>query len=100
MPREPVASDLLPALAAALAPVGDIARAGAEEVLAHYPELGDRGLQSALEEYLDQVADLLREVEASAADLVDRIGPAGRSAAGPSCPVHVDSTGPAAGGVR
>jgi hypothetical protein len=82
MPREPVASDLLPVLAAALAPVRDAARDGADEVLAHYPDLGDREAQSALELYLEQVADLLREVEASATDLITRIGgPAARPAA-------------------
>jgi hypothetical protein len=74
MPREPVASDLLPALAAALAPVRDVARDGADEVLAHYPDLGDREVQSALERFLEQVADLLREVEASAVDLTAWLG--------------------------
>jgi hypothetical protein len=83
MPREPVASDLLPALAAALAPVRDAARDGADEVLAHYPDLGDREAQSALEQYLEQAADLLREVEASAVDLMTRIG-VGGGPAGPA----------------
>jgi hypothetical protein len=73
MPRTPVSPDPLPALEAALDAARGSAREGADEVLAHYPELGDRDTQSSLEAYLDQVADLLREVEASCADLSDRV---------------------------
>jgi hypothetical protein len=51
----------------------DGARDGADEVLSHLPELGDRELQSALDAYLDQVADLLREVDDSASELADRL---------------------------
>jgi len=97
MPREPVASDPLPALAAVLAPVREVARAGADEVLAHYPELGDREAQSALETYLDQVADLLREIEASVADLVTRIGPLPRPES-PAAPAASDRSTRRTGG--
>ena len=84
MPRTPVPPDPLAALGAALEGVRAVARDGADEVLSHYPELGDREAQSTLEAYLDQVADLLREVEASCGDLSDRVrlgGGRGRPAA-------------------
>lgn len=77
MPRTPVPPDPLAALGAALDGVRDAARHGADEVLSHYPELGDRETQSALEAYLDQVADLLREVDASCGDLSDTVRLAG-----------------------
>lgn len=73
MPRTPVSPDPLPALEAALDAARGSAREGADEVLSHYPELGDRDTQSTLEAHLDQVADLLREVEASCAELCDRV---------------------------
>ncbi|QGN56752.1 hypothetical protein [Nostocoides sp. HKS02] len=54
---------------AALAQLRECARVGAEDVLALYPEVGDRETQRALDSCLDQVADLLREIDATAADL-------------------------------
>ena len=72
MPPAPVSPDRLLALAAALGPLRECARDGAEEVLGHVPEAGERPTQAALDEFLDAVADLLRGVESSAGDLVDR----------------------------
>jgi hypothetical protein len=42
-------------------------------VLAHLVEIGDRDTQSALDDYLDVVADLLRELDASTGDLAARL---------------------------
>jgi hypothetical protein len=61
----------------ALRSLRECARSGADEVLSHLPELGDREVQSVLDAYLDQVADLLRELDASASDLADRLDIAG-----------------------
>ena len=99
MPRTPVPPDPLAALGAALEDVRGAAREGADEVLSHYPELGDRETQSTLEAYLDQVADLLREVEASCGDLSDRVrlgGGRGRrpAAADESAPLHTARSRP------
>lgn len=73
MPPAPVPPEALRRLGAALAALRGSAREGADEVLAHLPEVGDRGLQTALDDYLDQVADLLREVDASATDVAARL---------------------------
>jgi hypothetical protein len=83
MPPAPVDPDRLASLGAALAPLRECARAGSDEVLALYPEVGDRETQSAVDDCLDQVADLLREVDASATDLADRLRVASASAARP-----------------
>ena len=72
MPPPPAASERLLALGAALGPLRECARDGAEEVLGHVPEAGDRPTQSAVDGFLDVVADLLRGIEASAGDLADR----------------------------
>lgn len=58
-----------PLLGAALAQLRECTRAGAEAVLALYPEVGDRETQSAVDSCLDQVADLLLEIDATAADV-------------------------------
>ena len=73
MPAAPVGREGLDAFEARLRPLAACARAGADEVLDHYPEVGDRLTQRALDGYLDQLADLLREVEASTCDLADRV---------------------------
>ena len=65
--------DRVLALGSALAPWQECARAGADEVLAHLVEVGDRDTQSALDDYLDLVADLLREIDASTSDLAARL---------------------------
>ena len=81
MPPDPVDTGRLLSLGAALAPLRACARAGGVEVLALYPEVGDREAQSALDACLDQMADLLREIDASASDVADRLRIA--AAAGP-----------------
>ena len=58
----------------------DCARSGADEVLEHYPEVGDREVQSALDALVDQAADLLRELDAAATDLEGRVRVAARQA--------------------
>jgi hypothetical protein len=80
MPPEPASPERLLALGAALGPLRECAREGAEEVLGHVPEAGDRPTQSAVDGFLDVVADLLRGIEASAADLADRFRVAALSA--------------------
>jgi hypothetical protein len=79
MPPAQDGPDRSPSLGAALRSLRDGARDGADEALSHLPELGDRELQSALDAYLDQVADLLREVDASAGELADRLDLPGAS---------------------
>lgn len=73
MPPAPDGHDRSPSLGVALSSLRERARSGADEVLSHLPELGDREAQSVLDTYLDQVADLLRELDASASELVDRL---------------------------
>jgi hypothetical protein len=80
MPPAPVGPDRLAALGAALAPLRDCARAAAEEVLEHYPEVGDRETQAALDDLVDQAADLLREIDAGAGELAARLQVAARQA--------------------
>jgi len=72
MPPAPVSPDRLLALGAALRPLRECAHDGAEEVLGHVPEVGDRPTQAAVDGFLDVAADLLRGIEASAGDLADR----------------------------
>ena len=73
MPPAPVDPDRLRSLGAALGPLRECARQGAEEVLAQFPELGDRESQATLDGWVEQLADLLREVDASASDVADRL---------------------------
>ena len=73
MPPAQVGPEALRALGAALGSLRECARSGADEALDHLPEVGDRELQTVLDDYLDQVADLLREVEASVADVAARL---------------------------
>ena len=73
MPPASVDPDRLRSLGAALGPLRECAGEGAEEVLAQFPEVGDRETQAALDGWVDQVADLLREIDATAADLADRL---------------------------
>jgi hypothetical protein len=80
MPPAPVGPDRIAALGAALPPLRDCARAGAEEILAHYPEVGDRETQAAVDDFVDQAADLLREVDAGTTDLAARLQVAARQA--------------------
>ncbi|TPG19277.1 hypothetical protein [Pedococcus bigeumensis] len=83
MPPASVDPDRLRSLGAALGPLRECAREGAEEVLAPFPELGDRETQAALDGWVDQLADLLREIEATGSDLADRLRVAALNAVGP-----------------
>jgi sugar phosphate isomerase/epimerase len=87
MPPASVDPERLRSLGAALAPLRDCAREGADEVLAHFPEVRDRETQAVLDAWVDQVADLLREVDATAADLAARLRVAALA------PGHPGSTG-------
>jgi len=102
MPPAQDGHDRSPSLGVALRSLRECARSGADEVLSHLPELGDREVQSVLDAYLDQVADLLRELDASASDLADRLDLADRrdvagAEAGADTAHH---TAPARGGWR
>src|SRR5690349_1991212 len=88
MPPARVDPDRLRSLGAALGPLRECARGGAEDVLAQFPDVGDRETQTVLDGWVDQLADLLREVEATATDLAGRLrvaalaGPAHDATAG------------------
>lgn len=73
MPPARVDPDRLRSLGAALGPLRECARGGAEEVLAQFPDVGDRETQAVLDGWVDQLADLLREVDATATDLAGRL---------------------------
>jgi hypothetical protein len=60
-----------------------VARDGAEEVLGHFPEVGDRPTQGALDGLLEQLADTLRAIEAEAGELTGRLRTAAQSVAAP-----------------
>jgi hypothetical protein len=90
MPRPPAGADLLRTLGAALTPLRDCAAAAAQEALEHFPELGERHTQHAVDGYLDQVCDLLREVEVSTSELAARLHVASLgSAAEPGRPAQL-----------
>jgi hypothetical protein len=73
MPPASVDPGRLRSLGAALGPLHECTREGAEEVLAQFPEVGDRGTQAALDGWVDQLADLLREIDATTVDLAGRL---------------------------
>ena len=73
MPPARVDPDRLRSLGAALGPLRECAREGADEVLAQFPEVGDRETQAVLDGWVEQLADLLREVDAAATDLAGRL---------------------------
>ncbi|WP_406831760.1 hypothetical protein ABEG17_02790 [Pedococcus sp. KACC 23699] len=73
MPPAQVGPEALRVLGAALGSLGECARSGADEVLSHFPDAGDRELQSVLDDHLDQVADLLREVDSCATEVGARL---------------------------
>jgi hypothetical protein len=118
MPPAQDGRDRSPSFGVSLRSLRDCARSGADEVLSHLPELGDREVQSVVDAYLDQVADLLRELDASASDLADRLDIAGsaRTSRGdraatsavtasgdpvpPAAPATAGHTAPARGGWR
>jgi hypothetical protein len=80
MPPARVDPDRLRSLGAALGPLRECAREGAEEVLAQFPEVGDRETQAVLDGWVEALADLLREVDATATDLAGRLRVAALSA--------------------
>lgn len=102
MPPAQVGPEALRVLGAALGSLGECARSGADEVLSHFPDAGDRELQSVLDDHLEQVAELLRKVDSCATEVAARLrlstaanAPAGgpvlrdapsSPAAGPSAP--------------
>lgn len=87
MPPASVDPDRLRTLGAALGPLRECAREGAEEVLAQFPELGDRETQATLDGWVEQVADLLREIDATGSDVADRLRVAALNAAVPQAQV-------------
>ena len=82
MPPAPVDPDRLRSLGAALRPLRECAGQGAEEVLAQFPEVGHRETQAALDSWVEQAADLLREIDATASDLADVLRVAALNAGG------------------
>jgi hypothetical protein len=93
MPPASVDPDRLRSLGAALGPLRECAREGAEELLAQFPELGDRETQAALDSWVEHVADLLREIDAAGSDLADRLRVAALNAAGPGPALNAGAPG-------
>lgn len=60
-----------------------VARNGADEVLDHFPEVGDRQVQTALDGLLEQFADTLRAIDAEAEELAGRLRIAAQSSGPP-----------------
>ncbi|SDP24661.1 hypothetical protein SAMN04489867_1847 [Pedococcus dokdonensis] len=60
-------------LGADLEPLRECVRAAAEEVLAQFPTVGDRETQAVVDGWVDQLADLLREIDATATELALRV---------------------------
>jgi hypothetical protein len=73
MPSSPQDPARLLAMAAELEQLGVPAREGAEEVLGHFPEIGDRETQVALDAALEQLADTLRAIDAAALEIAARL---------------------------
>jgi hypothetical protein len=73
MPSSSVGPERLLALGAALEGLRAVAREGADDVLGHVPEVGDRVTQNALDGFLDQLADTLRAVDAESTELAARL---------------------------
>ena len=73
MPSSPQDPARLLAMAAELEQLGPTAREGAEEVLGHFPEIGDRETQVALDAALEQLADTLRAIDAAALEIAARL---------------------------
>jgi len=93
MPSSSVDPARLVGLSGSLDALRAVARGGAEEVLGHFPEVGDRPTQSTLDDLLEQLADTLRAIEAEAGELTGRLRIAAQSAAQP----HPDESGAASG---
>ncbi len=69
-------------MSAALGPLREAARDGAEDVLGLYPELGERDVQRSVDNCLEQVADTLRAIDAAATELSARLRLVAQSADG------------------
>lgn len=78
MPSSPQDPARLLALAAELEQLGVPSREGAEQVLGHFPEIGDRETQVALDAALEQFADTLRAIDAAAIEIAARLRIAAR----------------------
>lgn len=78
-PSHPRPEDLA-VLSSALSDTGDHCAAAGEELLDHLVTVGDHPTQVALEEAVDGAADVLRELSASARELVLALGPEARAA--------------------
>ncbi|HEX5525099.1 MAG TPA: hypothetical protein VFX53_16770 [Pedococcus sp.] len=78
MPSSPQDPARLLAMAAELEQLGVPAREGAEEVFGHFPEIGDRETQAALDAALEQFADTLRVIDAAATEIAARLRIAAR----------------------
>ena len=61
-------------------------------MLAQFPELGDRETQAAVDGWVEQLADLLREIEATASDLADRLRVAALNAPAHAAPPATTAT--------
>jgi hypothetical protein len=71
-------------LGATLESLRTVARDGADEALEHFPEVGDRVTQNALDALLEQLADTLRAVDAEATEVAGRLRIAATSVPGPA----------------
>ena len=90
MPSASVDPDRLRSLGAALGPLRECAKEGAEEVLAEFPDVGDRETQAALDSWVEHLADLLREIDATGSDLADRLRVAALNVGGPGWAAAAD----------
>lgn len=84
MPSSSVDPERLLGLGATLESLRAVARVGADEALEHFPEVGDRVTQNALDGLLEQLADTLRAVDAEATEVAGRLRIAATSAPGPA----------------
>lgn len=73
MPSSSVDPERLLGLGAILESLRAVAREGADEVLGHFPEVGDRPTQNALDGFLEQAADTLRAIDAESGELAGRL---------------------------
>lgn len=73
MPSSSVDPERLLGLGATLESLRAVARDGADEALGHFPEVGDRVTQNALDGLLEQLSDTLRAVDAEATEVAGRL---------------------------
>lgn len=78
MPSSPQDPARLLALVAELEQLAVPSRDGAEQVLGHFPEIGDQETQVALDAALEQFADTLRAIDAAAIEIAARLRIAAR----------------------